>query len=435
MKIISKTILVFALGLFPVLNITRTSYADSNVGPSSAFTVALKGINADVFFSSNVRDSKAFKNYGIMKSGGRLDPEKSYQSNLFNARYLIDAQHYQEIADKSCEPLANVYAEALDDEEGDTDPYIFTDKITNAFESVGAYALPIQIVSRNFDAKYILEKNLDSLSDANKKIEISQFLDNHFDGLGFGSRYLSKDGAIEIKDEYDRKDFQGGPRKLNINTLSRALTNKWQYKEEDFNLNYSLIQPYVFIFHQDPKDINKEHIFLYVDVPYDVDVTNFGEKVELKKPTGSLKCYANSSAAAKVDGIPSRVFKSGEISVALLENFQPLMAIPDSNYLKYGDAVQLNDISNPSLECLLLFEGSRDGNFEQCKGKKYRENFIRLMNERICVSRDNNIKSPAVDERTLIFSGFREIPGYLRGFFSYYDKDCAPVAKRKNKND
>lgn len=402
---------------------------------SADLVKAIQELKADAFFSPDVRESEAFKNFGIMKGGGRLDPEKSYQSNLFNAKYLIDAQHYQEIADKFCEPLADAYSEALDDVEGDVDPYIFTDKITNAFESVGAYALPIQIVSRNFDAKYILEKNLDPLRDANKKIEISQFLDNHFDGLGFGSRYLSKDGGIEIKDEYDRKDSQGWPRKLSINTLSHALTNKWQYKEKDFNLNYSLIQPYVFIFHQDPKDMNKEHIFLYVDVPYDIDVTNFRKKVELKKSTDGLKCYANSSAAAKVNGSTFRVFKSGEKSISLLENFRPLMAIPDSNYLKYGDTVQIKDISNPSLECLLIFEGAQDGNLENCKTEKYRQAYIKLMNERICVAKEKNIKPLNVNEKNQFLSGFNLIPSYLRGYFGFYTKDCLPVAKRKNKND
>jgi hypothetical protein len=428
--------LAFALTLFFVSNITWASHAEDDVGLSDAFTAALKGINADVFFSSNVRDSGAFKNFGKMKDGGRLDPEKSYQSNLFNARYQIDAQHYQEIADKVCSPLLEAYAEDLDDAEGDVDPYAFTSQVTKKFENAGAYVLPIQIEKKSFQAEYY---NPDWKKARNPNVlggneEISNAYDlGKYKGDKPGRVTFQDSGLVVVKSERDRKNSDFFPLNSGISDFHLWITKNHGVEVKKFDLQYNLIQPYLFVFHQNPADINSEQIFLYVDVPYSVHSDGFrvNPTLNLSKQSEGVKCYAMSSALAKWRG-GFEEYRRGERSNSLLVALAPVTYPLSASIKKKGRtsvfSVTKEVISAPSLECFLSLQGLGLNDGEECSSQGYGEQFFKLINEEVCVKIDGNIKTPPVND-IYYYRPWGTKPPYVHKTFEVRDAACQPLNK------
>ena len=390
-----------------------TSYAaveEKKQYVSSELTESIKFLNADTFFSS--------------PSGLSTD-------------YHVLARHYQNLADKVCQQIGEKYENDLKNLKDNEDVYAFSNEITNAFEAAGAYTLPIQIEGKQFQAEYY---NPNWNKSANPDVlggnedTYKAYEGKKYKGDKPGKVAFNPFGLIVVKSELDRNKYSGfSPLNEGISDFHLWMTRDHSFETKNFNLKYDLVQPYLFVFHQNQADLNNEQIFLYVDIPYSIHSDSFGASpmIELSSRKQSLKCYAVSSSLAKsVGGFEE--FKTGQKSNSLLVSLAPLTVPLRAGYQKKNEnsayPIKKEIIASPSLQCFMALQGLDTVDVTECSSQEYGEKFFKLLNEEVCVKSDKNVKAPPVNDIYYYYSWGTK-PSYLNDNLEARDAACKPLKK------
>lgn len=311
------------------------------------------------------------------------------------------AEDYRKRGHAVCESIASKYDQMLDKPFNKEESFKFDTELSRAMREAGAFVLPIRVYDGQIKVEYFNPEWKTSSSEFNGNSAFAKNLNDIPSNQRLSVQY-EKAGKITVnplmnENGGDYMDFR----------FVNEVAQKSGLVMGDYQLSFNFVRPYLFIFHEDPKDIQSETITFYIDLPYSVESNKFGEinklkKVESKKNSNHSKpqCYVLSKTGLQIKQVENPVFQDG---TKFLTNIGRLEPITDPLRVEYAEVkvprpdgrtglvkapdytIQENEISEPSLECWLGAMGLIEAR-KSCADTGYAKEFLALMNNTLCVS-------------------------------------------------
>jgi len=354
------------------------------------FEAALQSFKPETFFSADT----------VFSCADVLFPEACEQQTELEKKRgeIARAVKSQRIlTEQICAPLAQSYAAMLGTGLKGTKAYQFDNELTQAMRSAGAYALPLRIKQGYVTATYYYpDWDRDSHELGGSKAFAKRYYEaapSHKTG-GINLSY-KESGIFDVNSPFPYGSISGY---LRIQKFHDYVMNEEKLKNIKFELTLDFMHGYLFILHEDPKDINRETIFLYVDIPYTVYSNKYGEvsKIIQTEKDPDIHCYARSVSDARERWIYDKSYIAGEKAVSRITDFEPL-TVPIHPQRFNGDSsyeISGAEISEPSLQCWMKVFGDNSIADSECLGTGYEKEFIEILNTDICVGFDTVTRAP-----------------------------------------
>lgn len=359
--------------------VSSRTHAESYKFISKEFLSAVSQITPDYYFAEN----SPFLEKG---KPGRF--HEIWKTNLYQEKDVGKRPHLiEEVSDQLCNTLSDAYQLMLKTPiEGQENIFKFDDELNSVMRKAGAYVRPLWIDDAETQIRY-RNPEWDALDSSNEQ-EIQEFIKSykraaHEVGHNIITLNVNADGLIEAATGgYNSPSFRS------VNYAHKYLTKKGLDTQSYY---YSLIMKhnYLFVLKEDPADIKKDVVYLFVDIPFEITSQQRLAVSTLKKHgKGAVKCkqYSKSQlqvvaeSTSKSYADPETNEKKKKLYYSVVEDMEPITfpMSPRHNYsigkyspYKEGYEINAETMSEPSLKCFLLAMELLSGDPAECLNTGY----------------------------------------------------------------
>lgn len=351
---------------------------------------SLSSINAEVYFSSTTENSNP---------ADFLDYDRDLVEDISRARA------YEETTEAFCAPIIEAYEKILSRKIEGQNIYHLDQELIMAAQSSGWYTLPLRVDS--VSGKAVYKNNKWGKTDYDGKYGrrvgdnglILEYLDSHegrtYDAIRKVLRF-SKDGLINVEAKtllsyIPFKDFY----MIASNDFSELL------HVEDYRVSIKMVRGFLKVLDKDTNNIESDRVYLYVDFPFNLHGTSFADFNLLSSQQdgkNGVDCIVQSVSEARSRGRARANFVEGEAKDSFISKFSHLNIAKTQSALIAEETLKLeaSEIVNPSLKCWLELFHFDYPDKADCNGLEYSKEYIKILNEDICVGIKNNTSLPKV---------------------------------------
>lgn len=343
------------------------------------FRKAIMQITPDYFFSDPIEPYERFKKANLPFEG----IDKAYKAR----------EHYKELTDAVCKPMAMEMEAILAKKiEGQESIFGFTKELTKIMREAGAYSLPLRLERADIHATFFDLAWVPNMPD---EVALSKFEQYNKEIGSGGLVHSSGKGEFALK---------GAPWAMSTDMarVYHDMLDKLKYKLGKYEHSYDFTQTYLFVLQQDPKNINSDRVYVYVDIPYRVEGNEFGHVNVLTKSIlvgyspyrpEKVRCFVASksglgaaSSSLNEESKKKLGAKAPERFLSILDILPPptLPANPHNTDSNASYDIQASEVTQPYLRCWLgsfnIIEGKSDG----CTSSGYAEEYANIIRSDMC---------------------------------------------------
>ena len=316
---------------------------------------------------------------------------------------------------------------------GSDSAYKFDAELLKVMRNAGAYVLPISSDRGRVDGTFIVKDAEKMKSEYFKSFDESEKLSN-------APKYEPDNKVLFVvgTGDYVRfNEFRDAIKRYDLQGLSK------------FDFDFKFVRSFLFVL-GDTASLNGERIYLYVELPYKINGTRFGEIDELQYVPGpnlgeQVKCYAYSKTGLYYNGIiHKKKFIDRGMAIAPIFDLEPLSIPLHSQYsddeVRRDDGqkgfrknyykLEKSEISEQSLECWMLAVGFASGDIKKCQNSEYADEYLKMLNANICVWKDKTVEAPKIEYPLTVDAALHRAD-YMRLNLSYSNR-CNPETLPEN---